>query len=141
MLAHGYLMQVFEHFRANSTIALRSNNAADYSYAVLYAAACALAARLINLDDNTRRPILIYGHRDPRYIVAYWACLLTGRAVVPVEPDLSTNRIAEIVEMTRASRILLAELPPAGALIAACADLTLNVDPVRILWRSLALIF
>lgn len=128
MAAHGALMQVFARFSASTALALRSNNAADLSYAALYAAACALAARLNDLDGCNRTPILIYGHRDPRYLVAYWACLLTGRAAVPVEPDLSANRIAEIAQMTGTTRILLGETPTDGAFTPACADMAIAVN-------------
>ena len=128
MTAHGSLVQVFARFSASAAIALRSNTAADLSYASLYGAACALAARLTDLDGSNRTPILIYGHRDPRYVVAYWACLLTGRAAVPVEPDLSANRIADIAHMTGATRVLLGETPPPGALTPACAEMAMAVD-------------
>ena len=128
MSAHGALMQVFARFSASAAIALRSNNAADLTYNALYAAACALAARLNALDGTDRTPVLIYGHRDPRYIVAYWACLLTGRAAVPVEPDLSANRIADIAEMTGARRILLGETPPPDGLTPDCAEMAMTVN-------------
>lgn len=129
MSAHAYLTRVFARFRASAAIALRSSGAPDLSYKALYAAACALAAELITRDGICKTPILIYGHRDPRYLVAYWACLLTGRAAVPVEPDLSANRIAEIAQMTGTERILFAETPAADALTSQCMALGLAVDP------------
>lgn len=128
MSAHGTLMGVFLRFAASEAMALRTERAGDLSYKALSRACTALAARLSELDGEDRSPVLIYGHRDPRYIVGYWACLLTGRAVVPVEPDLSASRIAEIARMTGARRILLGETPTPDALTPDCARMVVRVD-------------
>ncbi|MCC5966566.1 MAG: AMP-binding protein [Natronohydrobacter sp.] len=128
MSAHGTLMGVFLRFAASEAMALRTERAGDLSYKALSRACTALAVRLSELDGEDRSPVLIYGHRDPRYIVGYWACLLTGRAVVPVEPDLSASRIAEIARMTGARRILLGETPTPDALTPDCARMVVRVD-------------
>jgi D-alanine--poly(phosphoribitol) ligase subunit 1 len=61
---------------------------------------------------HTRRPMLIWGHKNYRYIIGYWACLLSGRALVPVEPETPIERIRQIAAACGACAVLVAEQRP-----------------------------
>lgn len=81
--------------------------AVDLSFAQLHDASAALAERLIAMDaDQNRRSVLIWGHKDLQYMVAYWACLLAGMPLVPVEPETPVERLCQIAAVCQADVIL-----------------------------------
>jgi D-alanine--poly(phosphoribitol) ligase subunit 1 len=55
-----------------------------------------------------RGPVLIHGHKEAGCVVAWWACLLAARPLVPVEPDLPLQRIRDIAAATGARLMLVA---------------------------------
>ncbi|WP_243394556.1 AMP-binding protein [Yoonia maritima] len=79
----------------------------DLSFAKLHDASAALAERLMTMDaGQNRHPVLIWGHKDLPYMVAYWACLLAGMPLVPVEPETPVDRLCQIAEVCQADIIL-----------------------------------
>lgn len=58
--------------------------------------------------SRERGPVLIHGHKEAGCLVAWWACLLAARPLVPVEPDLPVQRIRDIAVMSGASLMLVA---------------------------------
>ena len=108
--AQAWLAAVFDRFAAAPGMAWLHEEG-DLSYAGLHAAATALARRLI---AQGRGPVLIHGHKDRRFIIGWWATLLAGRTVVPVETDVAPDRMARIAAVSGADLALLA-LPPGGA--------------------------
>lgn len=86
------------------------------SFDQLHKASLALTCRLQALPDAAaRRPVLIWGHKDLRYPVAYWACLLAGMALVPVEPDTPAERLRQIAQSCDACAVLIASDTPGDA--------------------------
>lgn len=53
-------------------------------------------------------PVLIHGHKEAGCLIAMWACLLAGRAFVPVEPDLPVQRLCDIAAMAGTRLMLVA---------------------------------
>lgn len=65
------------------------------------------AARLaVTLRAQGDAPVLIYGHKDLRYLTAMWACILAGRTFVPTEDENSDARIQQIQHSAQASLLL-----------------------------------
>ncbi|WP_417714466.1 ABC transporter permease subunit [Pseudophaeobacter arcticus] len=107
------LREIHRGFRGNLGDAYRTATA-SLSFDTLYHGALALAERLLTLPSGpTPRPVLIWGHKDPRYMIAYWACLLAGRPLVPTERDTPPERLRQIVQGCDACAVLVAEGDPA----------------------------
>ena len=104
MSGHRALRAVYDGFAGEPGPAWR-HVGGDLSYAALHRRAGALAARLA----GERSPVLIWGHKDAAFAVAYWACLLAGRPLIPVEPDLPPARVRAIARACGAGAILRAD--------------------------------
>nr|WP_316654817.1 AMP-binding protein [uncultured Gellertiella sp.] len=89
-----------------------SHATGDLTFATLSASARALAAQIASVQPGDRSPVMIFGHKDRRFLIAYWACLLTGRAAVPNEPDLPPRRLAGVASVTGST--LLIDAQPDG---------------------------
>lgn len=76
----------------------------DLTFDALYQQANALAG-LIATD---RTPVLIWGHKEADYLVAWWACLLAARPLIPMESDLPVQRIRDVARMSEAGLMLAA---------------------------------
>jgi D-alanine--poly(phosphoribitol) ligase subunit 1 len=76
----------------------------DLTFDALHRRAGALAA-LIATD---RSPVLIWGHKQAEYLVAWWACLLAARPLIPMETDLPVQRIRDVARMAGAGLMLAA---------------------------------
>ncbi|KII17890.1 AMP-binding protein [Phaeobacter sp. S60] len=106
--AYRRLRQIFATFEGEHKPAYCTSEA-DLSYAGLYNHARSLADQLqTRTGGGQRKPILIFGHKDIRYPVAYWACLLAGHPLIPVEPETPIARISQIAEACGASVLLYA---------------------------------
>ncbi len=68
------------------------HTASTLSFDALFRRSNALAS---DLASGTG-PVLLRGHKHVEFLIGYWACLLAGRAVVPIEPDTPLQRVAEI---------------------------------------------
>ncbi|MEZ8273207.1 AMP-binding protein [Vibrio splendidus] len=102
MSAYSHILEIFRAFRELDQLAYRHPNG-DLSYQSLFDSALLLAH---NIRRQGSAPIVIYGHKDRRYLVAYWACILAGRALVPVEMDNSLSRMKKIVTQAGATLTL-----------------------------------
>ncbi len=78
------------------------------SYSELWREASRLAWRL----KDTDRPLLLYGHKQPRMLAAFIGCLLSGCPWVPVDHSLPKSRIEEIAKATEATELLALEAAP-----------------------------
>ena len=103
--AHATLCAVFDRFAGAQGPAYHHVDG-DLGFAALHAQAQALAQRLA-LDGDS--PVFIWGHKHSQFLVAYWAALLAGRTVVPVESDASPDRLAQIAAVAGAGRVLIAD--------------------------------
>lgn len=129
--AHHALTAVFAGFEGHGGPAYRHTDG-ELGYHALFVAARRLARGLAGPGAAAGGPVLIYGHKDRRFVVAYWACLLAGRACVPVEPDLPAARVVAIAALTGARLLLIAHPAMPAALAAALAAEGVALDTVRV---------
>ncbi|HHQ4530375.1 TPA: AMP-binding protein [Aeromonas hydrophila] len=119
-VAYPAMVAIFNAFRHSPAPAYH-HLAGDLSYQALFDNAATLAMTLRQLG---REPIIIYGHKNRAYLVAYWACILAGRTVIPVESDNHRSRVAAIATQSGATLALNTTQAPLGD------SVTIPVHPV-----------
>lgn len=104
------LRAIFERFTGETGASYRYVGG-ELSYAELYRRAVNLRHDLASgpLAGSERPPVLIWGHKDHRYMIAYWACLIGGWALVPVEPETPVERVRQIASACGAGALLIAD--------------------------------
>lgn len=106
--AHIRVCDIFEQFRGETGPAYKTHRV-TLTFDDLYCASAHLLQQMQTVPSGAnRRPVLIFGHKNERYPVAYWACLLGGFPLVPIEPDTPDERIRQIAEASNAWLILVA---------------------------------
>jgi long-chain acyl-CoA synthetase len=84
-----------------------------YSYGEVARAARALAARLHAQGLHKGDKIVFWSENRPEWIVAFWACLLRGIIVVPIDYRASPDFLARVVTIVSARLILIGQdVPP-----------------------------
>lgn len=60
------------------------------------------------LDETlaTKKPVIVYGHKDPFMAVCFLACVKSGRAYCPIDLFAPEKRVLSIVEVVRPELIL-----------------------------------
>ena len=91
-------------------VAHRSEQGAR-TYAELRRAAQALTAQLAAAAPE---PVLVYGHKEPDLLAAFWACALAGRPYVPVDVALPPARIARMAAIASVRTAVAATAWPPG---------------------------
>ena len=87
-----------------------------YSYAEVAGAARAMAARLHARGLGKGDTIVFWSENRPEWIVAFWACLLRGIIVVPIDYRASPDFLARVVKIVSARMILIGQdVPPFDA--------------------------
>lgn len=76
----------------------------DMSFDTLFGRSNALAGRLA----GDRSAVMIRGHKHATYLVAYWACLLAGRPLISIEPDLPLQRIRDVAKTAGVGLMIIA---------------------------------
>ncbi len=63
------------------------------------------------LDNNltTKKPIIVYGHKNPYMIVLFLACVKSGRAYCPIDTNVPLTRINDIINEVKPDIILTTE--------------------------------
>jgi long-chain acyl-CoA synthetase len=90
-----------------------------YSYAEVANAARAMAAQLHALGIGKGDKVVFWSENRPEWIVAFWACLLRGIIVVPIDYRASPDFLARVVTIVSARLILIGQdaavvTPPGG---------------------------
>jgi long-chain acyl-CoA synthetase len=86
-----------------------------YSYREVAAASRRMAARLHALGLRRGDKIVFWSENRPEWIVAFWACLLRGIVVVPIDYRASPDFLARVVAIVSARLILIGQdVPPLG---------------------------
>ncbi|MEP4199136.1 MAG: cytochrome P450 [Aliishimia sp.] len=127
--AHAELRAVFDGF-ADHTGPAYFHIGGDLSFRDLHQSALSLASRLISLDEN-RSPVVILGHKDKSFQIAYWACLLAGRPLIPVESDTPDQRLSNIIESCKATLVLSIEPNVAPPRLSGVACWSMHDLPVQ----------
>lgn len=121
-VAYSSMVTIFNTFRHNASPAYHHVEG-DLSYQALFDNAATLARAL---RESGREPVLIYGHKNRAYLVAYWACILAGRTFVPVETDNHQSRVAAIATQSGATLVLNTTASPLNSVV------TIPVRPVSL---------
>jgi mycobactin peptide synthetase MbtF len=79
------------------------------SYRDLDVAADRLAAALIARGVRAETPVAINLPRGPEYVIAMFAILKAGGVIVPLDPDMPADRIADILEQAAPSVVVDAD--------------------------------
>ena len=84
-----------------------------YGYGDVGAAARGLAARLHLAGVRKGDAVVFWSENRPEWIVAFWACVLIGAVVVPIDYRASPDFLARIARIVRAKLVLLGQdVPP-----------------------------
>ncbi len=92
------------------------------SYKELWTSSDKLAAWLESIKKDDKRPIVVYGHKNPYMLVCFLACVKSGRAYCPVDISVSEERIKSIIEKIGNDIVLATEMPDIRAESAATAE-------------------
>lgn len=128
MDAWSELMTVFMRFEDQTHTAWR-HHSLTYSYAALSQRAQDIAHEIVRQQPRSETPlapVLVYGHKSFDFLAAWWACLLCGCPIVPVESDNVPVRLERIAQTVEANLILNTDAQPlstANARVVALADL------------------
>lgn len=104
-------MKVIEsigNYRDSDLLAM-TNGKQQLSYRQLWNESDALASRLKVFCGNDDRAVVVFGHKDPRMLVAFLACVKSGRAYVPIDISVPRNRIESIIDTVEPIVILSTE--------------------------------
>ncbi len=84
-----------------------------HSYAEVAGAARRLAARLHTLGLAKGDKVVFWSENRPEWIVAFWACLLRGIIVVPIDYRASPDFLARVAAIVSARLIVVGQdVPP-----------------------------
>src|SRR4051812_46335132 len=84
-----------------------------YSYAEVARAARGFAARLDRLGLRKSDKVVFWSENRPEWIVAFWACLLRGIVVVPIDYRASPDFLARVSRIVGAGLVLVGQdVPP-----------------------------
>lgn len=128
MDAWSALISVFMRFGVQPAAAWH-HQSATHSYAALSQRAQDIAHEIMRQyahGETPMAPVLVYGHKSFDFLAAWWACLLCGCPIVPVESDNAPERLERIARTVGASLILNTDGPAllaANARVVALADL------------------
>jgi len=127
MDAWSELIAVFMRFGGQSHTAWRLHSL-TYSYEALSQRAQDIAVEIVSRQPNSHTPlapVLVYGHKSFDFLAAWWACLLCGCPIVPVESDNTPERLERIAHTVGARLILNTDALPlcaTDAQVVALAD-------------------
>ncbi|MGI5931147.1 MAG: D-alanine--poly(phosphoribitol) ligase subunit DltA [Eubacterium sp.] len=70
----------------------------EITYRDLWERSGRMAAWIQLLQDDCRKPIVVYGHKSPYMLVSFLACVRSGRAYCPVDISMPPDRVRQIIE-------------------------------------------
>ncbi|WP_248732165.1 AMP-binding protein [Pseudomonas sp. MWU13-2517] len=114
MDAWSELITVFTRFENRAQTAWR-HNSLTYSYAALGQRAQDIANEILRQQPHSQTPlapVLVYGHKSFDFLAAWWACLLCGCPIVPVESDNPPERLERIARAVGARLALNTDAVP-----------------------------
>ncbi|MDB6174606.1 MAG: dltA [Chthoniobacteraceae bacterium] len=80
------------------------------TYGELTARSDALASWLVDeLDDSSRAPVVVLGHKEPEMLIAFLAAVKAGRPYVPIDTSIPSHRVERIVQTAGAAIVLTPE--------------------------------
>lgn len=70
----------------------------DYSYKELDEDSDRIASYLKRVLGEDKRPIVVYGHKDPLMIAVFLGCVKSGRSYCPVDSSTPRDRVLKIID-------------------------------------------
>lgn len=117
-----HLLEFFDAYvRGGSEALIYDDGFRRWSYTggQVRAAAEAFACRLMDAGLQPGDRLAIWADSRPEWVAAFWACMLRGVAVIPVDARVSTDLLRRIIAAAKPRGVLVgddvqaAELPPA----------------------------
>lgn len=102
------LIAIYRKFQNHGSSAWRCGGA-SFNYIELFHRACDIALFIQSHQRENQRkltPVLVYGHKSFDFIASWWACLLCGCAIIPVEADNNNARLDRIANATDADLLI-----------------------------------
>ncbi len=82
------------------------------SYRQLWDRSDALAAWIGTVIPNDNSPVIVYGHKHPNMLSAFFGCVKAGHAYIPVDEALPIDRIMRIIANSKSKLILSPTILP-----------------------------
>jgi D-alanine--poly(phosphoribitol) ligase subunit 1 len=121
--AKQFFDQLQERGRRSAGRIAYTSGVESITYAELLANVGKVAAH-VERSVNSRNPVLIIGHKEPAMLSGFLGTAVTGRAYVPIDDKLPTERLESIREVARPSLELTA-----GEIDRVCRGIGEDVKP------------
>ena len=102
------ILNVLEKYRNSDQIAM-INRKKEITYSRLWSQSDKLATYIKFKYKEDKTPVIVYGHKNPLMLVAFLACVKSGRAYVPIDINVPGNRIESIIDSVDPKLILTTE--------------------------------
>lgn len=79
------------------------------TYCELWEKSDTLAGYIKETCGEDKTPIIVYGHKNPLMLVAFLACVKSGRAYVPVDISVPRSRVESIIDAVQPKLIITTE--------------------------------
>jgi len=79
------------------------------TYSELWERSGRIASWLESMLGDDKRPLVVYGHKDPDMLVYFLACVRSGRAYCPVDVSVPVKRVSDIIEKSECPIIFSAD--------------------------------
>ncbi len=102
------LLKVLEEYQNSERLAMITGEK-KITYNQLWEQSDKLAAYIKSTCGQDKSPVIVYGHKDPLMLVAFLACVKSGRAYVPIDINVPRSRIENIIDSVCPKLILVTE--------------------------------
>lgn len=93
------------HEHAKSDLIAHEHRESIMTYKELEQKSDALASYLIEVFGNDKTPIIVYGHKEAKMLICFFACIKTGHAYIPIDSSTPIDRVMDIVEISKTKMI------------------------------------
>lgn len=105
------ILNILESYSESDRYCIQSGSEL-LTYQELWELSTKLACYIETECAGDYRPVIVYGHKHPLMLVAFVACMKSGRAYVPIDINVPESRIQSIVEKVSPRLILSTEHIP-----------------------------
>ena len=91
------ILQVLSSYKNSQKTAMICNED-SITYQELWEESDFLASYIKEKLGNDKTPIIVYGHKNPKMLVAFLGCVKSGRAYVPIDVTVPRNRVEAIID-------------------------------------------
>lgn len=102
------LLKVLETYQNSERPAMITGQR-GITYRQLWEQSNQLAVYIKSICGQDKTPVIVYGHKDPMMLVAFLACVKSGRAYVPVDINVPRTRVEAIIDSVCPRLMLVTE--------------------------------